>query len=461
VSPARRDAQGLRVGVVGTGHVGLITCLSLASVGHRLIGYDLDASKVALLKSGRMPFHEPGAQEMLERETASGRLRFTGEIEEAISGAEVVFICVGTPIRASGEANLLAVERAARTIARAASGPLVVVEKSTVPPGTSAQLERTLAEERPDLVGALDLVSNPEFLREGSGLEDAMHPDRILVGGSSERAFEVMRRLYQPFLDDGVPFIESDITSAELAKHASNAFLALKISYANALARICEAAGADVEAVTRVMGGDPRIGPAFLGAGLGFGGYCFPKDLAAFSHLAERLGYPFPILAEVARINDEAMEAAMSKIRELVWNLEGKRIALLGLSFKPDTDDVRFSPALSLARGLQAGGASVVGYDPVAGPAAKVEVPELELADDPYEAATDAACVVICTAWPEFRDLDIRKLGEVMAFRNLVDGRNLLEGSAVAEAGFAYRSMGRATTGTKRETSAVTRSADR
>jgi UDPglucose 6-dehydrogenase len=445
----------LQVGLVGTGHVGLITCLSLASAGHRLTGYDLDASKVALLKAGRMPFHEPGAQEMLETETASGRLRFTDKIEDATSGADVVFICVGTPIRASGEANLLAVERAARTIAKAATGPLVVVEKSTVPPGTSIQLERTLAEERPDLVGTLELVSNPEFLREGSGLEDAMHPDRILVGGSSERAFELMRRLYQPFLDEGVPFIETDIASAELAKHASNAFLALKISYANALARICEAAGADIEAVTRVMGADPRIGSAFLGAGIGFGGYCFPKDLAAFAHLSERLGYPFPMLREVARINDEAVEAAMSKIRDLVWNLEGKRIALFGLSFKPDTDDVRFSPALSVARALLAGGASVGGYDPVAGHAAKDEVPELELAGDPYEAATDAACVVICTAWPEFRELDLRRLGEVMAFRNVVDGRNLLDGSSLAKAGFAYRAMGRARGWTAREASGV------
>ena len=455
MSLARREGPGLHVGVVGTGHVGLITCLSLASVGHRLTGYDLDASKVALLKAGRMPFHEPGAQELLEAELSSGRLTFTDDIAEAVSGADVVFICVGTPIRASGEANLLAVEQAARTIAKAATGPLVVVEKSTVPPGTSTQLERTLAEERPDLVDSLELVSNPEFLREGSGLEDAMHPDRILVGGSSERAFEVMRRLYQPLLDEGVPFIETDIASAELAKHASNAFLALKISYANALARICEAAGADIEAVTRVMGADPRIGSAFLGAGIGFGGYCFPKDLAAFAHLSERLGYAFPMLREVARINDEAVEAAMSKIRDLVWNLEGKRIALFGLSFKPDTDDVRFSPALSVARALLAGGASVGGYDPVAGHAAKDEVPEIELAHDPYEAATDAACVVICTAWPEFRDLDLRRLGEVMAFRNVVDGRNLLDGSSFVKAGFAYRAMGRARSWTDREPSGV------
>jgi UDPglucose 6-dehydrogenase len=443
VNPDPRDTSRLNVGVIGTGHVGLITCLSLAAVGHRVIGYDADPVKVAALRDQRMPFHEPGAQDLLDSETASGRLYFTDSVGQAVSDADVVFICVGTPTRASGEANLLAVEQAARTIARAATGPLVVVEKSTVPPGTSTQLERTLNEERPDLAGALELVSNPEFLREGSGLEDAMHPDRILVGAFSQRAFDVMRRLYQPFLDAGVPMIETDITSAELAKHASNAFLALKISYANALARICEAAGADIEAVTRVMGGDPRIGPAFLGAGIGFGGYCFPKDLTAFTHLSERLGYSFPLLSEVARINGEAVQAAMAKIRDLVWNLEGKRIALYGLSFKPDTDDVRFSPALTLARALLAESASVVGYDPVAGAAAKEEVPELELADGPYEAATGAACVIICTAWPEFMELDLARLGETMAFKNLVDGRNVLDPSLAVAAGFAYRAMGR------------------
>ena len=449
------DAQGkaMNVGVVGTGHVGLVTCLSLASIGHRVVGFDVDPQKVSSLAEGRMPFHEPGAQEMLEAQSASGRLSFADDIAPAVAGAEVVFICVGTPVRASGEANLLAVEQAARRIARAATGPLVIVEKSTVPPGTSTQLERTLAEERPDLVGKLDLLSNPEFLREGRGLEDALHPDRILVGGSSSEAFEVIRRLYRPLTDAGVPLIETDMTSAELAKHASNAFLALKISYANALARVCEAAGADIEAVTDVMGADPRIGPDFLGAGIGFGGYCFPKDIAAFAHLSERLGYPFPLLAEVARINDEAIDAAVAKVREAVWNLEGKRIALLGLSFKPDTDDIRVSPALKVARRLLDEGAVVTAYDPVAGPAAKEEVPGLQVAGDPLAAASDADCLVICTAWEEFRRLDLEELGSVMAFRNLVDGRNLLDPNVVALAGFTYRAMGRPPVATDRQTS--------
>jgi UDPglucose 6-dehydrogenase len=447
--------RSLRVGVIGTGHVGLVTCLSLASFGHRVVGYDVDPSKIESLRAGTMPFHEPGAQELLEAELASGRVTFTDDVTTVVADAEVVFICVGTPVRASGEANLLAVEQAARRIARAATGPLVIVEKSTVPPGTSTQLQRTLAEERPDLVGTLDLLSNPEFLREGRGIDDALHPDRILVGGSSARAFETLRRLYRPLTDAGVPLIETDITSAELAKHASNAFLALKISFANALARICEAAGADIEAVTRVMGEDPRIGREFLAAGIGFGGYCFPKDLSAFAFLSERLGYRFPLLSEVARINDEAMQAAVAKVRDAVWNLEGKRIALLGLSFKPDTDDIRFSPSLGLARLLIEEGATVVGYDPVAGDAAAGELPELRLAADPYGAAVGADCLVIGTSWSEFRSLDLAELGRVMAFRNVVDGRNLLDPGAVVEAGFTYRAMGRPDLRTDPEPSGV------
>lgn len=436
----RPSDSPMKVGVIGTGHVGAITCLSLASVGHRVVGCDADSEKVNALANGRVPFHEPGAQDLLQEQLAGDRLTFTPEIAAAVSHAEVVFICVGTPPRVSGEANLLAVERAGRDIAGAATGPLVIVEKSTVPAGTAGRFQKTLGE-RSDLAGSLEVVSNPEFLREGQALNDALHPDRILVGASSPRAFAVMRRLYGPFLDVGVQLIETDIASAELAKHACNAFLALKISYANA--RLCESSGADIEAVTRVMGADPRIGTDFLSAGLGFGGYCLPKDLAAFQHLADRLGYPFAMLGEVARINDEAIQAAMAKIREVVWNLEGKRVALLGLAFKPETDDVRFSPALSLARHLLAEGATVIGFDPVAGVGARIEVPELELAADPYEAAEGTSCVVVCTAWDELRELDLDELGKRMADRNLVDGRNLLDGRAVTEAGFTYRAMGR------------------
>ncbi|MGZ8595568.1 MAG: UDP-glucose dehydrogenase family protein [Actinomycetota bacterium] len=433
----------MRIGVIGTGHVGLITCASFASLGHDVVGADADQAKIDLLRSGEAPFYEPNVAEYLDRYTAQGNLTFTSDGTEAIAGADIVFICVGTPSRASGEANLVAVEQAARQVARAATGPLVVVEKSTVPAGTADRIIRIIALERPDLVSSIDVVSNPEFLREGHALEDALHPDRVLMGAGSPRAFAKMRALYQPLLDRGVPLIETDIRTAELAKHACNAFLALKISYANALARLCERAGADVEAVTEVMGADARIGREFLGAGLGYGGYCFPKDLIAFEHLADKLGYRFGLLGEVRHINEEAVEAAVEKVREATWNLEGKRIALLGLAFKAETDDVRFSPAVSLARRLIQEGAQVVGTDPYAGANAQAECPEMDLADDPYQAAEGADCLVLATAWPEYQELNWVKLGRLAAAPLLVDGRNALDRDVVVAAGFSYYSMGR------------------
>ncbi len=433
----------MRIGVIGTGHVGLITCVSLAEVGHDVVGMDADPAKVRALTEGTMPFFEPGVEDLLTKNVAAGRLRFTAAPHEAVAGADVVFICVGTPPRASGEANLLAVEQAARQVAADATGPLVVAQKSTVPAGSADRLHRTIALERPDLATMIDVASNPEFLREGKAMKDALGPDRILVGASSERAFEVMREVYRPFTERGARLIETDIRSAELAKHASNAFLALKISYANALARIAERANADVQAVTDVMGADPRIGADFLGAGLGYGGYCFPKDLVAFEHLASTLGYEFGLLREVAKINDEAVEAAVEKVRDALWNIEGKRIALFGLSFKPGTDDVRFSPALAVARRLLEAGAHVVGYDPQAGPEAEREVPGLELAPSAYEAARGAHCIVLSTGWDEFRELDAEKLGELVAFKIVVDGRNFLDAEAFTAAGFSFRAMGR------------------
>ena len=433
----------MRVGVIGTGHVGLVTCVSMAAIGHDVVGTDADIDKIERCKAGEAPFYEPGMQQLLSEQLAGGRLSFTDDANEAVAGAEVVFICVGTPPRADGEANLVAVEHAARTVARCATGPIVVVEKSTVPTGTATRLRRTIARERPDLADELDVVSNPEFLREGKALEDALHPDRILVGAESDQAFETMRRLYAPLVDSGHELIETDIATSELSKHACNAFLALKISFANALARLCEKADADVVAVTRIMGKDTRIGSAFLGAGLGYGGFCFPKDLDAFERLASKLGYPFPLLREVARINDEAVDAAVDKITEALWNLEGKRIALLGLAFKPGTDDVRFAPALTLARRLVANGASVVGYDPEAADAAHAEVPELEVVGDPYAAATGAHCAVLCTEWGEFAELDLDKLREAMTYRVVVDGRNFFDADALTAAGFSYYPMGR------------------
>lgn len=433
----------MRVVVIGTGHVGLVTCVTLASIGHDVVGTDADHGKIAKLRAGISPFYEPGAEELLRRGLESGRLCFTAEPEEAHPGREVAFICVGTPPRADGEAKLSAVEAAARQFARHATGPAVVIEKSTVPAGTAEWLRRTLAVERPDLAGDLEVVSNPEFLREGTAVADSLRPDRILVGAASPEAFEAVRRLYAPLLEAGARLIETDIATAELAKHACNAFLSLKISFANALARVCELAGADVVTVADVMGHDARIGRAFLDAGLGFGGYCFPKDLQAFERLAHRLGYEFPLLAEAARINDEAVEAAVAKVRDGLWNLEGKRVALLGLAFKPGTDDVRLSPALAVARRLAEEGAEVVGVDPRAGANARAEVPELEVAPDAYRAAEGAHAVVVCTDWAEFRGLDLRRLRAAMAYPLVVDGRNLFDPAEMAAAGFVYRPTGR------------------
>jgi UDPglucose 6-dehydrogenase len=433
----------VRVGVLGTGHVGLVTCVSMAAVGHEVVGCDTDEEKIGRLLKGISPFFEPGVEELMSREMGAGRLRFTCDVTEAARDMDVIFICVGTPARASGEANLIAVEEAARSVARHAAAHTVVVEKSTVPAGTALRVRLAIRQERRDQSGDLEVVSNPEFLREGTALKDSLEPDRILVGAESPRALETMRRLYKPLTDKGAPLIETDIPTAELAKHACNAFLALKIAYANALARLCERAGADVMAVADVMGSDPRIGRAFLNAGLGYGGYCFPKDLVAFERLASRLGYDFQLLKEVERINQEAVDATADKIKEALWNLEGKRIALLGLSFKPGTDDVRFSPALALARALITDDAYVVGYDPQAGANAKAEVAQLHISPDAYEAAAGAHCVVLCTEWDEFRVLDLERLKATMAYPVLVDGRNLFDPKEMRRAGITYYSTGR------------------
>jgi UDPglucose 6-dehydrogenase len=433
----------MRVAVVGTGHVGLATAVSLASVGHEVVGTDSNEARIDQLQAGNPPFYEPGLQEALTSGLAAGTLRFAHSTPEAVAEAEVVFVCVGTPARASGEANLVAVERAGLEIARSMTGSPVVVEKSTVPAGTAARLKRALQHERPDLEGRVYVASNPEFLREGHALADSLKPHRILVGADDAATFETMRGLYKPLTDQGCPLIETSIVTAELAKHACNAFLALKISYANALARIAERAGADVVEIADVMGLDPRIGRDFLNAGLGYGGYCFPKDLAAFERLSRGLGYEFPLLTEIARINDEAIEAALSKVRDALWNLEEKRIAVLGLAFKANTDDIRLSPALYLASRLIDEGAEVIGYDPQANEAAAAELPALKIADDPYNAVAGAHCVVIAVEWPDFADLDLDRIKQLVAYPVVVDGRNLLDPEKVRAAGLHYYSMGR------------------
>ena len=431
----------MNVGIIGTGHVGLPTAAAMARFGHLVVATDADREKVAVLARGETPFFEPGLASLVREGSDAGRLRFTPDPSVAVGSSDVVFLCVGTPPRATGEASLSAMERAAETVARHAGRPVVVVEKSTVPAGTAERVAETLARHRPE--GTFRVASNPEFLREGSAVEDSLRPERILVGSDSPEALAALRELYAPVVREGARWIETDLRTAELAKHACNAFLAMKISFANALARICEAAGADVVDVLEVMGADPRIGRAHLSAGLGYGGYCFPKDLQAFERLSHRLGYDFPLLREVARINEEAVDATFRKVQEALWNLEDKRVALLGLAFKPGTDDVRFAPALALARRLLDAGALVVGYDPEAGSGAKAELPGLEVVPDPFGALEGAHCAVVCTEWGEFRDLDPHQMREAMAFPIMVDARNLLDPSALAAAGFTYLATGR------------------
>jgi UDPglucose 6-dehydrogenase len=431
----------MKVGLVGIGHVGLPTAAALAHVGHEVVAMDSDDEKIAQLDEGTMPFYEPGMEELVRACVEAGRLSFTSDMKQVTQGAEVVFICVGTPPRATGEANLLAIEQAAQSVAEQASNPFVLVQKSTVPAGTATRLLDAMSRYRSEV--SFSVVANPEFLREGSAIEDSLHPARILVGSDTPAALDVMKALYQPYIDGGAHWIATDVRTAELAKHACNAFLSMKISFANAMARLCELADADVVAVAEAMGSDDRIGRAFLGAGLGYGGYCFPKDLSAFGALANRLGYEFSLLREIARINDEAVTSTYRKIEEAMWNLEEKRIALLGLAFKAGTDDTRFSPSLSLAKMLLESGAQVVGYDPQANTNAKHDVPGLEVAPDAYEALQGAHCAVVATEWPEFRDLDFQRVHDVMAFPIVVDARNLLDGRSIADAGFTYIPTGR------------------
>ena len=355
----------MKLAVIGTGHVGLITGVALASLGHDVVGMDVSEDKVAMLSRGDTPFHEPDLPHLLTQGLASGHLSFTTSVAEAVAGAQAVFICVGRPPVGQGDRSLTAVEDAAREVARSATDGVVLVVKSTVPPGTTGRIAKVVAQERPEL--SCSAVSSPEFLREGHAVQDTLDPDRLVVGADDVHGAQVMNEIYAPLLDRGVMLFRTDPRTAELSKLASNAFLATKVSFANALARVAELADADVDGVTAIMGADPRIGPAFLGAGMGYGGYCLPKDVVTLEKVADRLGYDFGILRETTRINDEAIQAVARKVEEAVWNLEGKTIALLGLAFKQGTDDVRGAPALGLARRLLDEGATVTGLRPHGG----------------------------------------------------------------------------------------------
>ena len=435
----------MRVTVIGAGHVGLVTAACLAHVGHDVVVDDDDASHLNHIREGRSWFFEPGLEELLGEVVRAGQLRIAGDKAEAVGHGTVIFICVGTPSRGDGSPNLAFVEVVAREVARSLpEGEFrLICEKSTVPVQTGERVAQVIAREaRPE--ADWEVASNPEFLREGSAVVDTLDPDRVVVGTTSERAEAALRELYEPILErSGAPFLATDRATAELIKHASNAFLATKISFINSVARVCERSGADVELVARGMGLDPRIGVHFLKAGAGYGGSCFPKDVAAFAHRSRELGVDFGILNEVAKINHEARRAVVDKVRDALWHLDGKRIGMLGLSFKPNTDDLREAPAIDVARDLLADGAQVVAYDPVAGDLAARQVPGLELADKAVEVADGAHAVVLMTEWAEFGDLDPADLRSRMAYPILVDARNALDAEKFVAAGFTVAGVGR------------------
>jgi UDPglucose 6-dehydrogenase len=443
----------MRIAVIGCGYVGLVTAACFAELGHAVVGYDDDPVKQALLQGGGLPLYEPHLDELVARHRGT-RLRFSGDAADSFVGADVFFICVNTPPLPTGDADLSPLGRVARNLAAHARGRALVVGKSTVPVRTAATLAERLAAEHGS--AEFDVASNPEFLREGTAIYDFLHPDRIVLGVSSKRAEQQLRELYQPLLERRFncpthqvcnapppPVVVTDTTTAELIKHASNSFLALKISYANALADICDLCGGDVEKVVEAMGLDPRIGPDFLRAGLGFGGFCLPKDVQAFGRMAERLGYDFGLLAEVERINQERITRFLDKARELVGDLSGKTVALLGLSFKPNTDDIRFAPSLSVIEALLREHAVVRAYDPCATAKVQELFPAATYASDPYEAAHGADCLLLLTEWEEFQRLDWERMGKGMKQRLVVDGRNCLDREALRKAGLVYRGMGR------------------
>lgn len=447
----------MNVCVMGTGYVGLVTGACLAEIGHQVVCMDDDARKIEILLAGGMPIYEPYLEGMVKRSRAAGHLQFTTDVTEAVREAALIFICVNTPPLPDGEADLSYVELATRRIAEHASRSTLITEKSTVPVQTGAWIEKTLAiySKRPGV--EFDVASNPEFTREGMAVEDFLHPDRIVVGVSSARAEQTLRELYAPIVegrfrcpihadcrqDRAVPFLVTDLRSAELIKHASNSFLAMKISFANALADVCELAGGDVLQVVKGVGLDKRIGRAFLNAGIGFGGSCFPKDVKAFVKIAEKGGYDFALLKEVDRINERRREMVLEKLKRALWILRGKRIGLLGLAFKPDTDDVRQAPALAIARRLLEEGAEVRGYDPQAAAKAQHAIPELTICGDPYEVGAQAEALILCTEWAEFPGLDWPRMKGQMVRPLILDGRNALDREKLISFGFEYIGIGR------------------
>lgn len=429
----------MRLTIIGTGYVGLVTGACFAEVGHQVVCVDNDSEKVKLLRSGGIPIFEPGLDELVRKNVAEGRLSFTNQTAEGVVKSDVVFIAVPTPPLPDGSVDLSFIERVARDIAAAMTSYKIVVDKSTVPVQTGDKVAETIkryCKARVDF----DVVSNPEFLREGFAVEDLMKPDRIVVGVKSQRPVAAMKEIYAPFK---APVIITDINSAELIKHAANSFLALKISYINAISVICEAAGANVQEVANGIGMDTRIGRRFLDASLGFGGSCFPKDLSAFIKIAEQLGYDFALLKEVQRINATQMDRFIKKIIDTLWVLKDKRIGVLGLAFKQNTDDIRMSPAIDLCQRLQKEGAILRVHDPKAMEKAKAVLQGVTYVEDMNDVASGCDALVIATEWPQFRELDLERVRKQLTHPILFDGRNLFDAKELEQLGFIYKSIGR------------------
>jgi UDPglucose 6-dehydrogenase len=450
----------VRLTVIGCGYVGLVTGACLAAAGHEVFCTDIDEKRLDLLNAGKVPIYEEHLYQVLQRAVAEKRISFTADTGEAIRSGEVIFICVGTPPKDTGEADLSAIDHVARQIAMEARTPKLVVEKSTVPALTGVQLQKALTAYSRDGASRFQVASNPEFLREGTAVEDFFHPDRIVVGVESEKSTAVMREIYEPILERSFhcpihggkgkcpnepngELLITTISSAELIKHASNSFLALKISYANVISDLCERIGADVEEVTHAMGLDPRIGTQFLKAGLGFGGFCFPKDIQAFIHLTRTIGVEFDMLIAAERVNKQRIDRFFDKIHKALWVIKGKKIAVLGLAFKANTDDIRFAPALEVIRRLLDEGAEVHASDPQAIGKTREALPHVCYHEDPYDALRGVDAALICTDWKQFKTLDWEKAGKSMARRLVIDGRNLYSPEKMQELGLEYYSFGR------------------
>ena len=430
----------MRICVIGSGYVGLVTGSCFADLGNDVICVDNDKSKISALKRGKIPIYEPGLEELVKRNVKEARLSFTNHLKEGVRKSDIIFVCVPTPPKDNGDADLTYVETVSKEIALSMPSYRLIVEKSTVPVNTGEWVEHTVNVYNKRKI-KFDVASNPEFLKEGSAIEDFMNPDRVVVGVNSKKAADILTELYKPLK---APIVVTDIKSAEIIKHASNSFLATKISFINSVANICDKVGADVADVARGMGLDKRISKDFLSAGIGFGGSCFPKDLAAFVHIAEKAGYDFGILKEAQRVNKYQKRSVIKRIEELLWNLPKKTVGVLGLSFKPGTDDLREAPSLEIIGMLINEGVHVKAFDPVAmGKARSILSKSVEFCKDAYLAAKDSDCLLIVTEWNEFKELDFKKIKKLMRQPIIVDGRNIYDPKEMKGLGFKYIGIGR------------------